>query len=86
MPWNGHLFYSTFVLGGGGNVTFPGIGFPANTFIGNIVCTSGPPRSDVFRWSWCRVLYNWRERWTRPLEHASLNRPVYTVISVMPDV
>ena len=36
IPWNGHLFWSTFVLGGGGNVTFPGIGFPANTFISNV--------------------------------------------------
>ena len=56
--------------GGGGNVTFPGIGLSRGIPLSLIlVCTSGPPKSDMFRWSWCRVLYNWRERWTRPLEH-----------------
>ena len=53
-------------------VTFLGIrlsrGIPLSIML---VCTSGPQRSGMFRWSWCRVLYNWRERWTRPLEHAS---------------
>ena len=58
--------------GGGGNVTFPGIGLSRGIPLSLIlVCTSGPQRSGMFRWSWCRVLYNWRERWTRPLEHAS---------------
>ena len=58
--------------GGGGNVTFPGIGLSRGIPLSLIlVCTSGPPRSGMFRWSWCRVLYNWRERQTRPLEHAS---------------
>ena len=51
-------FWSTFVLGGGGNVTFPGIGLTRGVPLSLIlVCTSGPPRSDVFRWSWCHVLY-----------------------------
>ena len=58
--------------GGGGNVTFPGIGLSRRIPLSLIlVCTSGPQRSGMFRWSWCRVLYNWRERRTRPLEHAS---------------
>ena len=58
--------------GGGGNVTFPGIGLSRGIPLSLIlVCTSGPQRSGMFRWSWCRVLYNWRERWTRPLEHVS---------------
>ena len=58
--------------GGGGNVTFPGIGLSRGIPLSLIlVCTSGPQRSGMFRWSWCRVLYNWRERRTRPLEHAS---------------
>ena len=45
--------------------------FPRNPFIINVSMYFGPQRSGMFRWSWCRVLYNWRERWTRPLEHAS---------------
>ena len=58
--------------GGGGNVTFPGIGLSRGIHLSLIlVCTSGPQRSVMFRWSWCRVLYNWRERRTSPLEHAS---------------
>ena len=42
IPWNGHLFWSTFVLGGGGgNVTFLGIdGFPALLLVS--VWYSGP--------------------------------------------
>ena len=60
------------MLGGGGDVTFPGIGLSRGIPLSLIlVCTSGPPRSGMFRWSWCRVLYNWRERRTRPLEHTS---------------
>ena len=51
--------------GGGGNVTFPGIrlsrGIPLSLIL---VCTSGPQRSGMFRWSWCRVLYTWWERRT----------------------
>ena len=53
-------------------VTFPGMGLSRGIPLSLIlVCTSGPPRSGMFRWSWCRVLYNWRERRTRPLEHGS---------------
>ena len=58
--------------GGGGNVTFLGIGLSRDIPLSLIlVCTSGPQRSGMFRWSWWRVLYNWRERRMRPLEHAS---------------
>ena len=53
-------------------MTFLGIrlsrGIPLSLML---VCTSGPQRSGMFRWSWRRMLYNWRERQTRPLEHAS---------------
>ena len=39
--------------GGGGNVTFPGIGFSRGIPVSLIlVCTSGPQRSGMFRWSW----------------------------------
>ena len=75
--------------GGGGNVTFLGIrlsrGIPLSLML---ACTSGPQRSGMFRWSWCHMLYNWRERRTRPLGLPTRvsNRPVYAVISVMPDV
>ena len=39
--------------GGGGNVTFPGIGLSRGIPLSLIlVCTSGPQRSGMFRWSW----------------------------------
>ena len=56
------LVFSTFVPGGGGSVvivrigiyvTFPGIGLSRGIPVSLIlVCTSGPQRSGMFRWSW----------------------------------
>ena len=52
IPWNGHLFWSTFVLGGV-NVTFPGIGLSRGVPLSLLwVCTLGPKRGGMFRWSW----------------------------------
>ena len=54
-PTNANMEATVYIFISKGAVTFPGIGLSRGIPLSLIlVCTSGPPRSGMFRWSWCR--------------------------------
>ena len=75
------------MLGGGGNVTFLGVWLSHDIPLSLIlVCTSGPQKSGMFIYVMMSRVVQLAGASDAPPGTRVSHRPVYAVISVMPDV